>query len=46
MADRIFLFTTDFCYIRDWETDPCMLDSRIREQYYKSCLVFTDVDVD
>ncbi|KAF2241750.1 hypothetical protein BU26DRAFT_571501 [Trematosphaeria pertusa] len=40
----IFLFTTDFSYVRDWETDPGLREDFYRENYYPPCEWFTDTE--
>ncbi|KAF2648284.1 hypothetical protein K491DRAFT_722715 [Lophiostoma macrostomum CBS 122681] len=35
--DKIFLLTTQFCYIKDNETDPTLFDSSDRWLYYPHC---------
>jgi hypothetical protein len=44
VCPRIFLFTTDFCYVRDWETDPGLMEDLYRTMYFPHCERFTDTE--
>lgn len=39
---HILLFTMDFCWVDDVDTDPQMLDVVLREKYFPHCEEFTD----
>jgi hypothetical protein len=43
IANReIFLFTTDFCYVKDVETDPQVVDRAQTSAYFPHCENFVD----